>query len=243
MKKSLTVCLGALLILVVTSSSVTGQTAGELLAKMIEAQGGAIILENIKDTTLSGSMELVQMGLTGSLSIYQKEPNKMRIDIEIMGMLISQAFDGEKAYMTNPQTGSVEEMPEKATASFKRQALGNDSFLHPEKFGITYTFIGSEKVGDKDCFVLEQTYSDGHKVTIYADSTTYLPHKTKGLTLSQTGMEVMAETYFGDYKNINGTVVAHTITSYQEGQEYMRLTVSTITYNSGLEDSFFKLSP
>jgi outer membrane lipoprotein-sorting protein len=242
MKKSVSVVLSVLFLLALISSPATCQTAKDVLAKMIEAQGGAATLEAIKDTTITGTMEIVQMGLTGSITLYQKEPNMMRIDIEVMGMVITQAFDGEVAWMTNPQTGATEPMPENFAREAKRQALGNDSLLHPEKYGITYEFKGKEKIEDKDYLLLEQTMSDGHKTTIYLDPATYLTYKTKGTALGQAGVEVMAETVFSDYRKVDGTLIAYSFTTYQDGQEYMRMTLTKVTFNSNLEDSFFKMS-
>jgi len=214
----------------------------KILNKMIKAQGGRKLLENITDTTISGSMELTQMGMSGSLTLYQKEPNMMRMDIEIMEMVITQAFDGETAWMVNPQTGSTEEMPEQAAEDMKRQALGNDSLLHPEKYGITYSDKGTEKIDGKDYLVLEQTYSDGHLATIYIDPKTHLAYKSKTTTVNQMGIEVEAESIMSDYKNVEGMMIAHSLITYQDGEEFMTMTVTEVKFNAGLKDSLFKMT-
>lgn len=237
----MSLCLVAFLTLALVSPAVHGQTAKDVLKKMIEAQGGAKALAAITDTTINGSMEMVQFGMTGSLTMYQKEPNKMRMDIEVMGMIITQAYDGEVAWMVNPQTGATEEMPENYAQEIKRQALGNDSLLNPEKYGITYEFKGKEKIEEKEYLVLEQTMSDGHKTTLYVDPETYLTYKTKGTALGQAGVEVLAETILGDYKKVEGIFVPHTFTTFQDGQEFMRMTITKVTLNSNIEDDFFKM--
>jgi outer membrane lipoprotein-sorting protein len=242
MKKSISYVVCAFLILALASAPAYSQTAKEILGKWIEAQGGAKALEAVKDTTINGNIQLVSMGLNGSLTMYQKEPNMMRMDIEIMGMVITQAYDGQIAWMIDPQTGATTQMPEAATQEFKRQAMGNDAILNPEKYGITYEFKGKEKLEEKEYLVLEQTTSDGHKTTIYIDPATYLTYKTKGTALGQAGVEVLAETITGDYQKVDGMLIAHSLTQYQDGQEYMRLTVSKVTFNSNLEDSFFKMA-
>ncbi|MDH7512558.1 MAG: DUF620 domain-containing protein [Clostridiales bacterium] len=242
MKRTVSLVLSVLFLLALISSPAVCQTTKEVLAKMIEAQGGAKTLEAIKDTTITGTVEIVQMGITGFVTMYQKEPNMMRIDIEVMGMVITQGFDGEVAWMTNPQTGATEQMPENFAREIKRQALGNDALLHPEKYGITYEFKGKEKIEEKDYLVLEQTMSDGHKTTFYLDPDTHLPYKTKGTSLGQAGVEVMAETVFSDYRRVDGAVIAHSFSTQQDGQEYMRMTLAKVTFNSNLEDSFFKMS-
>jgi outer membrane lipoprotein-sorting protein len=220
-----------------------GQEAGDVLNMMIEAQGGRKVLEGLKDTTISGTMELIQQGMNATMTMYQKEPNLMRMDIEVMGMVVTQAFDGQKGWYLNPQTGAAQDMDENMNKEFKRQALGNDSLLNPAKYGITYAFKGKEKAGDKECLVLEQTMSDGHKSTLYVDPDTHLMARSKTMTLSQMGGgEVQSETIFGDYRKEGDAMVAHSMTILQDGAEFARMTLTKVTFNAGLEDSLFQMS-
>lgn len=245
MKKLLSLSLCALFLIAFVAAPASSQTtkeAKELLAKWIEAQGGAETLAAIKDTTIIGTIQMVSMGINGSVTMYQKEPNKMRLDIEVMGMVITQAFDGEVAWMINPQTGTAETLPDNAAQELKRQALGNDALLNPEKYGIAYAFKGKEKTEEKEYLVLEQTTSDGHKTTFYLDPSTYLAYKSKGTSLGQAGVEVMAESVFGDYKKVDGVVMAYSLTTYQDGQEFMKMTINKVAFNSNLDDAFFKMS-
>lgn len=242
MKKRLTLSLGILFAVWFLSSPAFSQTADEILAKMIEAQGGREKLASIKDMTASGSLEMISMGMSGSFTRFQKEPNMMRMDIEFMGMVITQAFDGETAWWVNPQTGSTEEMSEQQAEYFKRDAMGNDSLLNPSKYGITFTLKGKETIEGIEYLILEQTYSDGFKATIYLDPETYLPHKVKAKTLNQMGVEVEAETILEDYKPVEGMMTPHTLTVFQDGEEFITITMTEVTYNTDLEDSLFKMS-
>ncbi|MFB0564550.1 MAG: outer membrane lipoprotein carrier protein LolA [Candidatus Aminicenantaceae bacterium] len=220
------------------------QEASNILEKMIEASGGRKVLEGIKDTKFSGTVEMTQMGLSGSMTIYHKEPNKFRQEIEVMGMVITSAFDGETAWMVNPQTGSVEEQPENVAEMTKREALyfGNSAFLNPEKYGITYALKENEKIEGRDYFVLEQTYPDGHKSTLYVDSQTYLIQKIIQTTLNQMGVEVEQEMFLSDHKKVDGVIYAHFIKIIQDGEEFGTLTITEVNFNTGLEDTLFKKS-
>jgi outer membrane lipoprotein-sorting protein len=240
MKRVMMFSLIGFLFLSLVSIEGYSQTVDQILEKMIEAQGGRKTLEAIEDTTLSGSMQIIQMNISGSITMYQKEPNKMRMDIEMMGMNITQAFDGTTAWFTNPQTGATQEMSEKQAKYFKRQALGRDALLNPKKFDITFKFKGKEKINDKEYLVLEQIHPDDYTAAIYIDPKTYLTYKTKATTLNQLETEVESESIMSDYKKVEGFMMPHLITVFQDGQEYMKFTVTEITFNSDLEDSFFK---
>jgi outer membrane lipoprotein-sorting protein len=244
MKKSFAWIMAALLLVSLTVQMSYSQTAQDVLKKMIDAMGGRKALAAIKDTTMTGTYELSQFGMNGTFTMYQKEPNKMRADMDIpaAGMVMTQAYDGQKAMWTNPQTGgTVEEMPEAMSKSFAREALGNDAILNPEKYKITYTVMPKAKIDDKEYIVLEQTMADGHKTTIYVDPATYLPYKTETTDIGQSGGEAKIESYPSDYKVVNGVMMAHSIRTLQDGADYMKLTFNKVTFNTNLEDSLFTL--
>ncbi len=243
MRKVLTLSFVCLLLLSFTAVPGFGEDASGVLKKLIDASGGRQALEKIKDTTISGTFEITQMGMEGTMTIYHKEPNMFRQDIEVMGMLITNAFDGEVGWMVNPQTGASEEIPEERQAESRRGALsyGNAVLLYPEKHDVTYKLIGEETVDDVKCIVLEQAFTDGHAVTMYIDAGTYLVHKSKQMATGQTGSEVETEVTFSDYKKVDGLTSPHLVTILQDGEEFAVMMVSEIKFNSGLEDSLFKM--
>jgi outer membrane lipoprotein-sorting protein len=217
------------------------QTEKDILENMIKALGGRQVLSEIKDTKISGTIEVIQIGMNAPMTIYQKEPNKYRMEMEIMGYSMIQVFDGEKAMMTNPQTGEVMELPPDQTNDMMRQALGNDATLHPEKYGITYTFKGKEEVNDRQYLVLEQKFQDGFASTLYLDANTYLPYKSKSKSLGPTGTEVESEVIFSDYRKVSNTMAAFSMAIYQEGVESIQMNIKEIAYNTGLDDALFIL--
>lgn len=243
MKKATAWILGTIVLMTLATLPGYGQTAPDVLNKLINAMGGRKALEAVKDTTLTGTAEVVQYGISASVTLYQKEPNKLRIDIDIAaaGMTITQAFDGQKGWWTNPQTGATEEMPAAMAKDILHQALGNDSFLNPKKLGITYALKPKAKIEDKDYIVLEQTLADGHKTTMYLDPATYLPYKTTSLATDMTGAEVETESYLTDYKKVGGLMVAHTIRNLQNGAEAQRISIASVTYNTNLDDALFTM--
>jgi outer membrane lipoprotein-sorting protein len=238
MKKAITICFLGLFLASVTAVPGYTQTAKEIIQKMIEATGGRKALESIDDSTITGTIDLTDQGFSGEITIYKKEPSKMRIDVEIMGMVITQAFDGNMAWWVNPQNGMTEEMPPTEAASMKRDALPRDATFNPEKYGITFEYKGKEQIDGNDHYVIGQTYADGFQITLYVDSATHLVTKSKGTIESAVG-EVEFEQVASDYKKVNGLMTAHTVTTYVNGVESRIIKISDIKYNTGLEDSLF----
>jgi outer membrane lipoprotein-sorting protein len=240
MKRFVITCILGLFFVSLVCSPGIAQTSEEILAKMIDAQGGKANLEKIKDTTMSGTMEMISMGMSGSITMYLKEPNMMRMDIEIMGMVVTQAFDGENAWGIDPNSGSAFDVPEDQAKDLKRMAMGYDSLLNPEKYGITFTYKGKETVEGKDYFLLEQAFEDGFTSTMYVDAETYLVFKSKQKAQNQMGIEVDQEAFSTDYRKVDGLTVPFEMKILQDGEEFISMTFTEITFNTGLEDSLFK---
>jgi len=240
MKKIVSLSLLSVFLFGLMASQGFGQKATDVLEKLIEASGGRKLLASVRDTTMTGTMDIVMAGMSGSLTIYQKEPNMMRMDMELMGMVMTTAYDGETAWWTNPQTGATEELPADEEDRIIRMAYGNDILLNPDKHGVTYTLKESENIEGKDYFVLVQTFSDGYTVTMYIDSKTYLPYKTVAIE-NQMGVEAEAETFLSDWRKIDGMMVSFSIRVLYDGEEAMTMTFTEVKYNTGLEDSFFKM--
>ncbi len=240
MRRTVVLCVVGFMLFGILASPGMSQSAKDILNKMIEAQGGRAALEKIKDTTIIGTVEIVMMGMSGTASIYFKEPDKVRMDIEIMGMVITQAYDGENGWGVNPQTGAVEDMTEEQTKDMKRMAMGNASLLNPEKYGITYTYKGKEAIEGTDYLILEQKFDDGYTVTNYIDPSTYLVYKTSAIAPNLAGVEEEQDAFMSDYRKVDGVMMAHSMRIVQGGEEAMTMTFTEVRFNTGLEDSFFK---
>jgi outer membrane lipoprotein-sorting protein len=241
MKRFFSLCFLAFFLLSLMISPGFSQKAADILEKMIEAQGGRKVLENIKDVTLSGSAEA--MGLSITITIYKKEPNKMRMDGGAAGMVMTEAFDGEIAWQIEMGSQKPTEETGKEAEESKRdaQAEGYAAILYPEKYGITYVLKGKEKIEGKDYFVLEQTIPGATPITQYVDTETYLIYKTERTSINAKGVAEKEEQFMSDYKKVDGVMVAHSLTLPMEGGVSAKFTITKVSFNMGLEDSLFKM--
>ncbi len=240
MKKNVSFGLFVFFLFGLVAAPAVSQTGDEIVEKMIEALGGRKVLEGIKDMTISMSVEIILMELNVTVTNYTKEPNWSRSEVSAMGMVITSAFDGENAWRVDPQTGVTVDVTGEAQEYAKRENLGNTALLYPEKFGITFSYKGEEKIEDKDYLVLEQTFEDGFTSTIHLDPETYLPFKFVSKTLNNMMMEVDQETFAAEYKKVQGLMLAHSLTIFQDSEKVMMATVNEVKINTGLEDSLFK---
>ena len=240
MKKIFSLATASLFIVTLLAVPGSGQTEQQILEKMIEVQGGKKAIEGIKDMTLSGTIELAMQGLSGPITVYKKEPDKRRLEVELMGMVITRVYDGKNGWGTNLQTGGIEDMSGEQLAEMKRESIPVVSILDPQKYGITYTYKGKEEIEGKEYYILDQTYDDGFTSTLYLESDTYLIFKTVVKTTDPMGGEVKLEQFQSDYRKENGLLMAHLIITYASGEEIQKITVEEVSFNKGLEDSLFK---
>jgi outer membrane lipoprotein-sorting protein len=210
----------------------------KIWGKLIDAMGGRERLLKIKDTKASSDVTMFKRNISGSLVVYQKG-NKMRQDIQLMGMAMTQAFNGETAWITNPQTGAALDMPEPMLGEFKREAISNAALISPDKYDVIFTSEGQKTVGNKKYIILKMTYKDGHKNTIYLDPATYLPYKTVNLGLTDYLEKTERETITSEYRDVEGTRVPFSVKIIEAGKDYMTITLKEYKYNSNLEDSLF----
>ena len=164
------------------------------------------------------------------------------MDATVRGTVVTQAYDGQTGWMTNPITGLTEIMPEPMTEDFARSALGNDALLNPEKYGISYTSGGKETIDGKIYHILIQNFPSGFKVHLFIDAETFLMFKTENSSLNEVGEEIQIITLFSDYKNVNGIMLAHTFITYQDGKEFMKMVITEVQMNTGLDEALFKMN-
>ncbi len=214
-----------------------------VLNRMIEALGGRKAIGAIKDMTVTGTVEAPEIGLASPFVLYQKEPNKMRMDISVAeaATTITLAFDGRRGWGTNARTLRPEEMPEIESRDVSHKALGNAALLDPRSLGVTYALKPKQTLGDRDYIVLEQTLADGHKTAYFLDPESHLPDRLATRTLDPAGAEADAETVFSDYREFCGVRIACSSRTVRGGKEVQRLAVTGVTCNTGLEDSLFEL--
>ena len=232
-----------LLVFLITLAASPGfaQSLNRILKRMSDTLGGRKTIESIKDMTMVGEVEMPQQGISGTVTIYKKEPDKSRIDLDAMGMVIIQVYNGQTALWTNPQTGNIEEMDEQQAERMIRQSFPLAAIFDPEKNGIIFTYKGKETVEGKECFVLEQMYKDGYRMIRYVDSDTYLSVKTRSTLTGPGGSEIQVEQVMSDFRSVGGMTIAYSVTTYYNGSVFNKIRFKDVKFNTGLGDSLFQL--
>lgn len=222
----------------------SAQTADEIIKKNIDAKGGLGKFKSIKTIRLTGLFSMPSMGIEDALiTIVAKRPNLIRLDIEVMGMVVVRAFDGETAWQTMPtEMGDLEtdEMPESDAEEMRRDSDFDGHLIDYKKKGHKVELVGKEDVEGTEVYNLKVTLKDGYVVNYYFDTKNFLDLKSKAITSFQ-GQEVEGETFYSDYKEIAGILFAHSIEMKLDGQTNQQVIFEKVELNVDVEDAYFKM--
>jgi hypothetical protein len=221
-----------------TTLNVSAQTADEIVAKNIEAMGGAAKLATLTSVKKTGTMSAQGQDFPVTLTISHMKG--FRMDMEIMGTSNYQIITPERAsmffpiqQMTEPKITTGEDAKEMQSALDVQSSLLN----YKEK-GTTLELIGDEKVDGGDAYKLKVTRKEGKSAFYLIDKKTNRVVKTISKAKGPDGIEQDIETPYGDYKqNADGYWFAYT-TAFQGGM--VAVTFEKIETNVKVDESIFK---
>ena len=217
-------------------------TVEELIEKNLDAKGGREALAAVQTARMTGKMS---MGGMEAPFVYEwKAPDKVRMEFTIQGMTGIQAYDGETGWMVMPFMGKTdpEKMASEDTAMIKDDADFRGPLFEPESKGYTVAYVGEEEVEGTPTYKLELTRDTGEVSHMYLDQEYYLEIKQDAQRTIR-GQEVESETAIGDYKEVGGLLLAHSldITTSMAPGGGQTLTFETVELNPEIPDERFEM--
>ncbi len=220
-------------------------TVESLIEKNLEAKGGREKLEAVESARLSGTMNMG--GMEAPFVLEWKDPDKTRMEITLQGMTLVQAYDGETAWMLNPFMGQAapEKMSEEDTEAFKDQADFHGPLLNPEEKGYVVEYAGEEDVEGTPTYKLKVTKPSGEETYLFLDQDYYLEIKSESKRTIR-GQEVETEMAIGDYKEVDGLMMAHSMDATSAGGQAgpaggFNMTVGETVLNPEIADDRFEM--
>lgn len=213
-------------------------TLEEILEAHFEAVGQEKLNE-VKSMSMTGLMSA--NGTELKMEIKQMRPLYYHTKMVIQGMEIISAFDGEHGWMKSPMqaAGKPVMMPEDQAKRTMEQA-DMDGFLYNYKEkGHKLVLIGEEVEGT-DSYKLKLTKSQGEEVLMFLDKDSYILIKTIA-KMDMMGQEMEAETFYSNYKMIDGVAIATSIQVKAGPQEAMTMQFDDIEFNVELDEEMFKI--
>jgi hypothetical protein len=213
-----------------------------LVARNIDARGGAEIWEKVSTMKVSGRMDLGQE-LSVPYVLEQKRPDKMCFSFEFDKQTATQCIDGDHGWKIAPFRGrnfaepmTKEELREMADSTDPYGLLYNYASR-----GIDIDLVGHVKVGDRDAIKLKLTMDKGAVRWLYLDAETALELKMETMrTIARRPK--LAETVYSEWKKTYGLLIAHRQETKTEGDPKPHfLTVESVSVNHMIADARFAM--
>jgi outer membrane lipoprotein-sorting protein len=214
------------------------QSVDEIVANYFEVIGGEAKWKALSSTRMEGKMAMQGFEFPGVM--LAKFPNKQRVEVNVQGMSIVQAFDGKDAWWINPLAGSADaqQMPDDMSESFKKQEF-QPAILDYKQKGHALSFEGVAEVEGTKANVLKLTKQNGDVELYYFDTEEKVLIMTK-VPMSTGPMKgVFTETYYSDYQEVDGLVFPFFIEVKAEGQTVQKMTIKSVKTNVEASDSQF----
>lgn len=211
-------------------------SADQVLDHYVNAIGGRAAWTKLNSRVSKGTIEIPAMNnLSGTVEIHEKAPNSMLAVITLGGAVFEQGFDGTTAWSNDPQNG-VRVLTGAELDDAKREA----DFYHPldlKKLYAKMTVTGTDKVGDRQAYVVEATAVGGDPDRMYFDTESGLlvravnhRHTPDGVAVFQAEVE--------DYKDVDGVKLPFTV-HQTSAESAFTIRFTEIHHNVQLADGQF----
>jgi hypothetical protein len=201
-------------------------TVDELVAKNIEAKGGAAALEAIKTIRFEGRLLVNQGQIEFKYTETKKRPGKVRVDVVLQGLTAVQAYNGANGWKISPFQGRKD--PEKMSADEAKSLVEEAEIGGPlenwKAQGKTVTYLGTEDVEGTAAHKLKVVRKNGDFSYVYLDPDYFLEIRIIDQRTEQ-GAQVEVETDLGDYEKVNGVYFPFSIEAGSKGSTDKQKTI------------------
>lgn len=215
---------------------VKAQTLAEILEKHHEAIGQEK-LAALKTYSLEAMVN--QMGMELPMTVKVKRPDKFRMEMDIQGRKMVQAYDGESGWLIAPWLSPE---PTVLSGDELRQARDQTNIDGPfyklRERGLSAEFLGRDTMEGKECFNLKLIGKDGSEIFYFLDSETYYVLLAKRKVDVQ-GEVVDVETKMSNYQIKDGIAMAMEIES-NSPMGTATIKINKVDYNVPVDDSIFE---
>ena len=214
----------------------------DLVAKNLEAKGGAAALKAIQTIRFQGRVLVNQGQVEFKYNQTKKRPGKVRTDAVLQGMTLVQSYDGAGGWKISPFQGRKD--PEKMSADESKSLIEDaevGGILEDWKAqGKTLTYLGTEDVEGTAAHKLKVVRKNGDVTFFYLDPDHFLEIRVLDQRMEQ-GAKVEVETDLGDYEKVNGVYFPFSIEAGSKGStDKQKIILEKGEANVPVDDAIFQ---
>jgi hypothetical protein len=217
-------------------------TVDELVAKNIEAKGGATALNQLQTLRTTGKLLVpIQGQIELSYMQIRKQPDEVRTEASIQGMTQIQAYDGKEGWKVFPFFGRKD--PERISADDVKALVEDTKLGGPladwKEKGSTVEYLGTEDVDGTPAHKLKVVRKNGDVSFVYLDPDHFLEIRIVTQRMRHGAYEEI-ETDLGDYEKAGGVFVPTSIEVGTKGAaEKQKIVIDKVEANVPVDDAIF----
>jgi hypothetical protein len=213
----------------------------ELVAKNVEAKGGADALRALQSLRSTGKMLVNEGKVQLAYTQVKKRPLEVRTDITLQGMTAVEAFDGKEGWRISPFQGRKD--PEKMSADDVKSLMEDAEMDGPlvdwKAKESTVEYLGTEDVDGTPAHKLKVVRKNGDVNFVYLDPDHFLEIRILTQRVEH-GAQVEVETDLGDYEKIAGVFVPFSIEAGRKGDpDKQKIIIDKAEGNVPVDDATF----
>jgi len=217
-------------------------TLDELVAKNIEAKGGADALRALQSLKLTGKMLVQQGQIELAYNQTKKRPGEVRTEATLQGMTMVQAYDGKDGWKIWPFQGRKD--PEKMSVDDVKSLIEDAEIDGPlvdwKSKGSRVDYLGTEDVDGTLAYKLKVVRKNGDVNFVYLDPDHFLEIRILTQRI-KNGAQEEVETDVGDYEKIGGMFVPFSIESGRKGDpDKQKIIIDKAEANVPVDDAIFR---
>src|SRR5207245_862757 len=223
------------------SSAARAQTVDEVIAKNIQAKGGADKLKSVR--TIRTTAKFSQGSFRADFNQENKRADKVREEFWIQGLAQVQAYDGKTVWQISPCWGrkDPELLSQDDLKSLVVDADIDGPLVEYKEKGHKAELVGHDSMEGTDCFKIKLSMKNGDVRYYYLDADSFLELKLEIQTTIRGGLQE-SEWYFGDYEQVNGIYYPFAIEQAQKGSSSRsQISVEKIEQNVNLDEAKFTM--
>ncbi len=225
-------------------SPIAAADLDEIIQQNIEARGGLEAIQAVQSVRATGTMSMMGGQMEAPFTWEWKRPNKFRLEFKIQGQSGIQGYDGETAWMHMPFMGKAdpEVLPEEDARQVEDQAdMIDGPFIDTEEKGYTLEYMGEEEVDGTPVHKIKVTNKHGDVTYNFLDAEYFLSIKEEGKR-KQGETEMEFESIVGDYKEVAGLIMPHSIEARPKGAPAgQAITIDQFEFGVEIDDERFTL--
>jgi hypothetical protein len=222
------------------------QDVKAIIAKAIEAKGGEANIHKYNGSVSTFKGILTINGMSANMTGTTKEqmPDKLRLDAVMkqgtQTVNIQQIINGNKGWQGI--NGQFQELDKAAIADAHQEFhAGQVSDLRGlNGKGVKLTALGESKVEGRPAVGVKVTAEGFRDVSLYFDkaNSELLKAETIGSD-PMAGGQFKAESFYSDYKKVNGVSVPFKVKVLRDGKPFMEMEMTSVKLSERLDDKEF----